>query len=331
MRILLFSFIVLLFTAVQGNAAVKSVTYYLDGAKMEYETVSNDGFLEIRLPKDVIAGSLRIKPLGGIRIERIEIQQAKSDSKTAKEITALTERKNLLMDRLKALDTREDIFKAAAKSQSGRTPRKTKNNPEPMVNIRKGTEYAISQLETVYTLRRKTEKELASLESRLSSLQGARGSGGCVHRVWLSANRGRVHISYLMSERRWKPLYDFRLNGDGRVEMAIRAVFASTEKNTSVFVVPTKIYDAASNPVPPQAVSKPFSKYGVFTFPVENEAPSRGPVSCLIFTFKNLSDRRFPAGDAACYLHGEYLGSFPFEGVGPKESGTLSFGKLAGP
>lgn len=330
MRALFLVFLFMFCAAGPGMAAEKSVTYYLDGAKVGYETAYGNGYSEIHLPKGALSDSLRIKPLGGVEIERVEILRTKTNPKVAKEMIALAERKKRLVAELRALETREDIFKAAAKSQSSRAPRKTKNNPEPVTNIRRGTEFAIGQLESVYVIRRKTEKEISLLDSRMSSMLGANVSEGYFCRVWFSANRGRAHISYLTAEQNWKPAYDFRLSEDGRVEVIMRAVFPYPGKNCSVMVVPAKISDAGSHNVTPRALTKPFAKVCEFTFPIENEVLSGGSVSSLTFTFRNLSDQFFPAGDAACYRRGEFFGHAPFKGILPKESGTLSFGLLAG-
>ncbi len=66
----------------------------------------------------------------------------------------LAYRRDALGDRLKALNAREAIFKSAAKSQSGKAPRKSKTNTEPLTAVRQGTEFAIAQLENVYHARR---------------------------------------------------------------------------------------------------------------------------------------------------------------------------------
>ncbi len=330
MRVLIFSFLFVLTVASQCMAAGKTVTYYLDGAKIDYEEVYCNGYAEIRLSRDAVPNSLRIRPQSGANIDRIDLSKVPKRPKAAKEIKSLTERKNLLQDRLKALETRQEIFKAAAKSQSGRAPRKTKNNPDPVTNMRKGTEFAISQLESVYTMRRKTEQELASLDARLSSLQGANGGEESVCRVWFSTKRGHAHIAYLVTDLSWQPVYDFRLNGDGRAQMIMRAAYPSPGKNTSAYVIPAKMSDVDSNPVWTRPVSKPYGKIGEFSFVVENETLSPGPVSALTFTFNNNTDKLLPGGHTTCYRRGEYLGSLPFKGVGPRESVTLSFGQTAG-
>ena len=70
---------------------------------------------------------------------------------------------------MQALEAKETVFKAAAKSQSGKAPRKTKTNPDPLAGVRQATEYAIAQLESVYRARRMAESDLNSVEARSDS------------------------------------------------------------------------------------------------------------------------------------------------------------------
>src|SRR5512140_1970872 len=112
------------------------------------------------------ADSLRLKPVKSATITRVEFMAARADRKAEKELARLTGRKNALADRLQALEVKEEVFRSAAKSQSGKAPRSSKNNREPLENIRKGTEFALAQLEEVYTARRTAEKELKSVETR---------------------------------------------------------------------------------------------------------------------------------------------------------------------
>lgn len=319
--------LMLICTAFPSMTVAKTITYYLDGARVEYEAKARKGYLELSLPAVMTANSLRVKPLDGSNIIRVEIIPLKPDAKETKALAGLVERKNLLKDRLKALDTREEIFKAAAKSQSGRAVRKTKTNPEPMANIRRGTEFAIAQLESVYTVRRKTENELAAVEARLLSLQKESGVGGGVGKVWLSRNAGRVHIAYLLSERKWTPLYDFRLDGTGFVHVVLRADYPQTDGPAAVFVVPYLLADDAAGSGTPLAVAERFGKAGEYVFPVDKEEFIRSPVASLSFAFKNLSGTGLPAGVAAGYRMGEFLGNVNFGGCRPNESKTLLFGK----
>ncbi|MEI8354940.1 MAG: hypothetical protein WCG31_02390, partial [Deltaproteobacteria bacterium] len=306
--------LLLLTVPLQGRASAKTITYYLDGARVEYEARAKKGYLEIPLPAVMIANSLRLKPLDGGAISRVEIVPVKPDTKTAKETAALIERKNLLKDRLKALDTREDIFKAAAKSQSGRAVRKSKNNPEPMTNIRKGTEFAIAQLESVYTVRRKTESELALLEARLLTLERDRGAGGSVGKVWLGGSAGRIHVGYLLAERKWSPQYDLRLDATGFVRLILRADYPLTDGAAAVFVAPLLLSDDVSGSAPLLAVSGRFGKAGEYVLPVEKEEITRTPAESLAITFKNTANIVLPAGTVACYRRGEFFGNVNFAG-----------------
>ena len=314
-------------TIFTGKASAGTITYYLDGAKVEYEAKAKRGYLEVKLPAVMVANSFRIKPLDGGSITRVEIVPVKPDAKSAREIAGLVERKNILKDRLKALDTKEEIFKAAAKSQSGRAVRKTKTNPEPMANIRKGTEFAIAQLESVYTVRRKTENELAALEPRIESLQKDSGSGCSVGKVWMTGNAGRVHVAYLLSERNWLPMYNFNLDGTGSLHAVIRADYPVADGTTSVFVVPLLLAEAAAGSAVPLAVSERFGKVAEYRIPLDKEEYTRSPVPSLVFSFNAPANTFLPAGVAACFRQGEFLGNVNFTGCRPNESKTLTFGK----
>ena len=148
--------LILLTFAGSALADNKTVTFFSDGALVEVESTAVRGNFECPLPGSMIENSLRIKPLAKTVIQHVDILSTRLDSRSDLELERLLERKNLLEDRLQALATREEIFKAAAKSQSGKAPRRTKANPDPMQSIRQGTEFAIAQMEAVYTARRKT-------------------------------------------------------------------------------------------------------------------------------------------------------------------------------
>lgn len=305
-------------------AAEKTVTFYLDGALVESEAIARKGYLELPLPGNLLPNSFRIKPLGNFEIRRVDLVSAKADPKAGKEAAILTERKSLLEDRLKALDAREAVFRAAAKSQSSKAPRKTKTNPEPMASIRKGTEFAIAQLEEVYHARRKAEGELASVEARLTALKKSGGIGGSIAKVWTSSLDGRVKVSYLLSGTNWNPIYNFRLAGDNKVEVAVLADIPSGGGWNTARVALSNITEppASISQVTPDGMAKVAS----FTFSLENEQVAAGPVSSLAFSFKNTSQLSLPPGEAHCYLKGEYLGKARLEGCKPGETRALAFG-----
>jgi hypothetical protein len=314
----------LLLLAAPAGATSRLITLYLDGARFEYEATTTKGFLEVSLPPSIQAGSLRIKPMGGCVIERVEIVPAKSDPKRTREMAKLTQRRDSLTDRLHALDAREAIFKVAAKSQSGKAPRKTKTNPEPLASVRQGTEYALAQLEGVYRARRMAESELKSVEARLTSLK--REGNASVAKVRLAGREARILVSFLRSDLKWVPTYAFRLNKGGEVNVVMCAVLPDMEKEIKVAVVPAILAEAANEAALPVLVQG-FPQVASFTFPVEQEKFSSTPMAGLLFSFRNLSTRKLPAGEASCYWQGEYLGETSFAGSFPGEIKELVCGK----
>jgi hypothetical protein len=313
----------ILFT-VSANAAGKSVTLYLDGARVESEITINDECAEVLLPDAIYEGSLRIKPLNGCKIEHVEVTPAKCNPTHAKVIAKLMDRRDTLGDRLKALDAREAIFKSAAKAQSGKAPRKSKSNIEPLTAVRQGTEFAIAQLENVYHARRMTESELKSVEARLAVLQ--KEVNGSLVKVCLAGEKGRVLVSYLRKDLKWFPAYDFRLDKTGEVSIIMRAVLPNLGKESKVFVVSAPLTEAASEGAMP-VIAESLPKVASFIFPVDKEKRSSTPQSNLLFSFRNLSERNLPSGEASCFMNGEYLGKTAFSGSLPGEVKEMVFGK----
>ncbi|HEY6872656.1 MAG TPA: hypothetical protein VI298_08030 [Geobacteraceae bacterium] len=316
-----------LLMATPAAAAVKRITFYLDGARVESEAHATKGYLEIPLPGGMEAGSLRIRPLREGTLARVEVVPARPDRKLQSELAHLTERKELLADRLKALDTREEIFRAAAKSQSGKAPRKTKNNREPLEEIRRGTEFAIAQLEGVYRARRKAENELKDIDARLSYLREKGNVGGSVARVWLAEKGGWVSVSYLNAALKWTPTYDFRVNRGGEAEVVMNALLPITDKGVAIAVIPASLAEAqGDSPLP--AAREGSVRIASFRVPLDNESFSPFPQPSLSFSFPNRSGKRLPPGEATCYRQGEYLGKAAFGGCLPGEVRTLEFGKV---
>ena len=305
-------------------AAGPKMTLYLDGSRFEKEVVAVKGYAEVRLPRGMEAGSLRIRPLQGSALERVVVLPAQPDRKLAQELSRLSERQEELRDRLKALDVREEIFRAAAKSQSGKAPRKTKTNREPLDDIRKGTEFAIAQLESVYRTRRKTEGEIKSVASRLAALTDEGTSGGSVARISVTPKNGRVMVSYFNNTFNWTPRYDFRI-GAGEVDIIVHAAHPPTEKGASVAVVPSSRGAGAALPSLPVKPGES-ARVAEFRFPLEKEHFLPPPESGLEFAFRNRSGRYLPPGEAACYRHGEYFGTFAFSGSKPDETLELGCG-----
>lgn len=324
MRVLLV--LVMVFLAVSPvAAATKRVTYYLDGARFEGGASAPRGYLEIPLPGNYIPGSFRVRSSAAGAVTRVDMMPAQPDSRADREMKELTERRRTLEDRLKALDVRQEIFKAAAKSQSSKAPRKTKNNPQPLETIRKGTDYAVAQLEEVYRGRRKAEEGLKAVETRIDTLKKEGLIGGSVARVWLSG-KGGAYYSFLTSGIGWIPYYDFRLAGNRMVEVTIKAQLPGAQRD-KVTVVALNVADVTPG-AQAVSVSGHLAPVARFILPVEREEPFLAPQSGVRFAFRNTTGDRLMAGGGACYLNGEYLGPVRFEGSAPGEVKNVVAGDL---
>ena len=317
-------FCTMLFIVTPARASEWKITLYLDGAIFMQEITVAGNVAEISLPPAMQPGSLRIKPLGGSSIEQVEVVPVKPDRKIEKEKANLLKRRYALQDRLQALDAKETVFKSAAKSQSGKSPRRTKTNPDPMKAVREGTEFAISELEGVYRTRRITEAELKTVETGLSAIDSE--GRGRIAKVRMCEKGTRLRVSFLRTDLKWVPSYDFRLNKPGELDVVMHVQLPQIGKGTVTGVVPAAMSDAADEAL----LSVPregFPQLAVFTFPFEQGKFSSVPTSSISFSFKNLSVRKLPPGEATCYLRGEYLGKTMFDGSLPGVSTMLSFGR----
>lgn len=323
MRFLLASIGILIMVST-ASAATRGIVYYFDGARVEGEASAVKGYLEIPLPASYQAGSLRVRPAGEASIVRVEVAPAPANPKSERELKELAERRRSLEDRLRALEVREEIFKAAAKSQSSKAPRKTKTNPEPIETIRKGTDYAVAQLEDVYRARHRAEDGLKSIESRIASLRKDGVVGGSVARVW-QTGKGGVLYSYLVVDTGWKPFYDFRLNGGGSVEVTIRAILPDGVK-ARASVISSRIGDTGEN-VRAIHLSGNFAPVARFVLPVAHEEVIRGAQRGVRFSFTNSSGGFLSPGEAACYLNGEFIGPVPFAGCKAGETREIVAGR----
>jgi hypothetical protein len=307
-------------------AGAETRVLFLDGARIERELPARDGYLEMSLPATMLPNSLRIKPLGDATISRVDIVPLRADRKPGPTAAVVLEKRDALRHRLQVLAEREAIFKAAAKSQSGRAPRKTKTNPEPLEMVRTGTSFALGQLEAVHVQQRKVEKELAALEASLAD-RGATGNDGSTVRVWLSRPAGRVRIAFLSTGSGWQPRYDFRLAGNGEVETVLRAKLPAVPAKTSLSVVPWSLADAWPVGFAPRPVQGDLAPIASFRLAALHEDLVVGAVPSLALAFTNTSGIHFPPGEAVGYWQGEYLGATPFPGCRSNDTLTLVFGR----
>ncbi len=312
--------ILLLASATAGFAAEsRNVTFFSDGALVEVETVAAKGIVEISLPGGMLPESLRIRPLGNAVIRNVEMLPSRQEGKGAKELEQLLEQKSRLQDRLKALETREEIFTAAAKSQSGKAPRKTKTNPEPMQSIRQGTEFAIAQLEAVYTARRKTEQEIRRLDVRISSIKKGAQGGTTVARVALAPKNGRIRVRYALGGEGWTPCYDVRLNNSGTARLMLYGQLPGGFAGYLLHASPTSVADSSGAQVV-HAEAGSLAKLAEYRLPVREESFGEGVRSDYSFVVTNSSQVHLPAGGASLYRNGEYWGRFRFEGISSTRS-----------
>ena len=314
----------LLLPASTALAAGKSMTLYLDGALVEQEVTARKGYLEVLLPAAMQSGSFRVKPVGATRIQRVQVVPRKVEKGVETQLAALAERKELLRDRLRALESREDIFKAAAKSQSGKAPRKTKTNPEPLRTIRQGTDFALAQLEGVYTTRRVTEKELKSLDGRIAALRRQENVGGSIARVWVTGGQ-TVLARYVVPEPVWTPRYTLRSMDQGQVELALLPQLPSLGSGEKVSLVALPLAEAGAGvaPVSPVDGAAPLATYRL---PVQAQHYGTGPLPTWTLTLRNSTGSRLPAGELTCFHDGEYLGQSNFPGSLPDQTTELSCG-----
>lgn len=296
----------LLFTCQPAAAGGRSVTLYLDGARVEQEAAAAGGYLEYPLPGAFIPGTLRVKPLGGGSVLRVELVPADQDRRRAREIARLEERASGLQDRMQALSRQKEIFSAAVKSQSGKAPRRTKANPDPVGSLQQGTEFALSQLESVYRGERTCRRALDALELELAAAR----KGAAVARIWLSGSRAR--LSYLTGGERWTPSYDFRWSGEAAGELLLHARLPSPEKGVQYLVSAGTLAQAA----PAREVRGDFPTLARYPLTLAGTPGTQDPPGS--FAFPPVGPG-LPPGEAAAYWRGEYLGSGRFAGAGASE------------
>lgn len=288
-------------------AAQRELTVFSDGLLVEIEVAARKGVAEVMLPAPLREGTLRVKPLDGGTVGRVELLPFRVPDKQQKELDSLTEQKSRLEDRMKALDTREDIFAAAAKSQSSKAPRKTKTNPDPLASVRQGTDFAIAQLEAVFTARRRTAQDLKRVEAKLAQLQKSVTNGPTV-RIMTSAPVTRVRVAAVLAEGGWKPRYEIRLDGSENAQLVMLAQVSPLPDGFAARVSPSPVAAGQSH----QSVLLPggsLPRIAEWHLPVEKVQVVAAAIPSFSFTIKNSSGSPMLAGEAAIYSNGEYLGS----------------------
>jgi len=303
------------------EAGQKELTVFSDGVLAEIEVMAKKGSIEIQMPGQIREGTLRIKPLEGGSVSKVELLPFKVSDKQQKELDNLAEQKSRLEDRIKALDTREGIFAAAAKSQSSKAPRKTKTNPDPLASVRQGTDFAIAQLEAVFTARRRTELELKRIEVRLAHLS-KKAIGGPTVKVSITPATARARIAAILSEGSWKPTYEIRLQGNGTASLKMAAMLSTIPEGYNIKVVPASLSAGQQQTFP--ILANGFTHLKEWQLPVEKEQILIIPLPKFLVVLKNNSNDSIPAGQAAIYASGEYIGTTTMPAMTAGTSGTLA-------
>lgn len=300
MRLTVAAVIVLLWCECAA-AGQKSITFYLDAARVEQECSPRQGVCEVDLPEAMVPGSLRVKAPGGT-VLRVERYGAEEDRRRLRDVSRLEERKADLQVKLQGVAAREEIFTAAAKSQSGKGLRRTKSNPDPAGSLTEGTELALARLDAAFVRRHRLQAALERVERELARAR----KGSSRARIWFTGRRARV--CYLVSGQGWTPRYDFRWDGDGKGELLLHARLPSP--------VPGVLYLVSEGTWAQQRAARPVKG----SFPTLSRHPltQRGGTTDLLpaaFEF-DPPEGDLPPGEAAAYWRGEYLGSAPFAGRG---------------
>lgn len=317
--------ICLIVFSASAASAENKITFYRDGALIQQEAGGVKGVVELPLADGLLENSLNIVPAPGTSILAVEVRKTAQRSKSDKELETLFEQRRRFDDRLQALATREEIFKAAAKSQSGKAPRKTKANPDPMQAIRQGTDFAIAQLEAVYTARRKTEQEIRKVDGQIASTKkSGRAAESGVH-IIVTPARGRVTLRYATSERGWQPQYNLYVTGSGTALLQLSARIAGSSGGYRTLVSSGSIADSA----PAAALTLPAGSTTPLSYklPLVDERFGDGIFKQFSGRITNTGTEYLPPGDSGLFRSGAYLGRFRFEGLSSGRSRVISFGK----
>ena len=315
----------LLVISASSVSAEDRITFYRDGALFQQEISAVKGVISASLPAGLLEQSLTVVPAPGTTIIGVETYKTASDNKIDKELDTLTEQRRRLEDRLLALETREAIFTSAAKSQSGKAPRKTKSNPDPMQTIRQGTDFAIAQLEAVYTSRRKTTQEIQKIDAHLAvNKRNSRTAESSV-RIAVSPPRGMVTLRYASTERGWQPQYNLLMSGDGTAKLQLSARITGSGRKQQVRVSSGSLAESASaETLPAQPDASVLASYRV---PLTEERYTGGIFNSFSGRITNSSPNYLPPGESGLFRNGVYLGKFRFEGLSSGRSRIISLGK----
>lgn len=305
--------------------AANTVTYFRDGTLIQRDATATKGIIDLPLAADLLDHSLTVVPASGTTI--LAVDTIKRDPVNSKdtELDALTEQRRKLEDRLQALEAREAIFTTAAKSQSGKAPRKTKTNPDPLQAIRQGTDFAIAQLEAVYTARRKATHEIQKIDARMAATRKSVRPASTSLRVRVSPANGRVTLRYATTERGWEPRYNLYLVKTGGTRLQLSARVTKTASGYQTRISSGSLIEQGSvESVPATAESAILASYRL---PLTEEQHTEGIFNRFSGKITNNTSQYLPPGDSGLYRDGTYVGTFRFDGISSGRSRVVSLGK----
>lgn len=324
MRLKLTCLCLIAFSAISASAENK-ITFYRDGALLQQEVDAVKGVIDIPLAAGALEHTLTITPAPGATILGVETYKAGSGNTSGKGAETLTEQRLRLEDRLQALETREAIFISAAKAQGGKAPRKTKTNPEPMQAIRQGTDFAIAQLEAVYTARRKAMQEIRKIDARLATAGKNSRSTGSSLRITVTPPRSRVTLRYATAESGWQPQYNLHLTGDGSAMLQLSAQITGNGRGFQTRVSPGSLAENAGAEIFPSRSGR--AVLASYRLPITEERSIEGIFNHFSAVITNSSVHYLPPGESGLFRNGAYLGRFRFEGLSSGRSRAISLGK----
>jgi hypothetical protein len=304
-------------------AAANSITFFRDGTLFHQEAAAVKGVIDFPLPAALLEGTLTVVPAPGTTILSVETYQNVSTNRGDAEFEGLLEQRRRLDDRLQALETREAIFTSAAKSQSGKAPRKTKTNPDPLQTIRQGTDFAIAQLESVYTARRKTSQEIQKLDARITAARKGSRPAESSLLVTVTPAKGGVTLRYATAERGWQPQYNLHPAGDGTAQLRLSARVSGNLRGYQTRISAGELADSSPVTFPVQSGSALLANYRV---QLTEERSFEGVFNRFSGVLTNSTPQYLPPGETSLFRGGTYIGRFRFDGLSSGRSRAVSFG-----
>lgn len=323
MKQLLLVLIPLLLTSGRVLADARSITSFSNGAIVEIEMTATGGRAVIPLQSGMIDNSLRITPLGNARIRQVQIVTLRRDASRERELATLLEQRTRLEERIQTLATREQIFTAAAKSQSSKAPRTTKTNPDPLSSIRQGTDFAMARLEAVATEQHRAMERMRRIDARIAELRQDKSTGRSLARLKVTPLNGRIRAHYALAGYHWSPRYDLHVQNNGTAALTLYGQLPMSPPGYRLRVAPDALENASRTATLPAAAGS-LSRLMDLTLPVEDPHFDDGPRASFTMQLTNSSSIRLPAGEAALYRNGAYLGRLAFQGLSSGRAGKIS-------